>query len=365
MLVPRTRTKPAARRLRILAWGTAWGVAMTVVEQLAFTPGEAWATVKMVLWWLTVWLTPLWCVVGCLFAWTAERSVGRKAFFISLSGWLIVAATSSIAQPFLSHSIQTWVRESHPGVMAVIMGGAVQMPLHPPAVPLMVYNLWINLFYGGLLMMAYSLTRRRERMRSLLHATAVARHRTQTMLDEARLQTLQRQVDPALLLSAMGELEQRYRDEPDRAERLLETLVEFLRCAMPGLREPISTVNLELRLARAYVKLQRERGFGAGWSIEESNNEILDARFPSLLMLPLLSLGADGADSLLTTRVANGRVMLTLRGLAREASFEFVHVLRTRLQSLYGESFTVQQDSSTNAQLEITLLAEPTAGSMS
>ena len=93
-------------------------------------------------------------------------------------------------------------------------------------------------------------------MRSLLHANAVARNRTQAILDEARLQALQRQVDPALLLSSMGELEKRYRNEPDGAERLLETLVEFLRCAMPGLREPVSTVDTELRLARAYVRLQ-------------------------------------------------------------------------------------------------------------
>jgi len=40
----------STRRRRILAWGTAWGIAMTVVEQLAFTPGEAWATASMLLW---------------------------------------------------------------------------------------------------------------------------------------------------------------------------------------------------------------------------------------------------------------------------------------------------------------------------
>jgi Histidine kinase len=351
--------EPSRRRRRILAWGTAWGIAMTVVEQLAFTPGEAWATVSMLLWWLTNWLTPVWCLVGCIFVWLADRAARQHEIRGALLGWLTVAVTSAIVQPFLSNLVQTWIREFLPAAAAFTR----RMPLQPLTMPLTVYNLWINLFYGGLLMMAYSLTLRRERMRSLLHANAVARNHTQAILDEARLQAMQRQVDPALLLNSMGELEKRYRNEPDRAERLLETLVEFLRCAMPGLREPISTVEAELRLARAYVRLQEERGSGSGWSIEELQNGALHAQFPSLLMLPLLALGADGSNSLLTTQSANGRVTLTLSGL-REASLDFVQLLRTRLQSVYGEAFAVKRDPSIKTVLEITLIAEPTTRSI-
>lgn len=348
----------STRRRRIFAWGMSWGIALTVVEQLAFTPGEAWATVSMLLWWLTMWLTPVWCLVGCMYVWVADRAVRQHKIRASLLGWLTVAVIAAIGQPLLSIRVQTWTREFLPDAAASTTHGAVHMPLHPPTMSLAVYNLWINLFYGGLLMMAYSFTLRRERMRSLLHATAVARNHTQAVLDEARLQALQRQVDPALLLNSMGELEKRYRNEPDRAERLLEMLVEFLRCAMPGLREPISTVETELRLARAYVRLQEERGSGSGWSIEELQNGALRAQFPSLLMLPLLALGADGSNSLLTTQAANGRVTLTLSGL-REASLDFVQLMRTRLQSVRGEAFAVKRDPSSKTVLEITLIAEP------
>ena len=346
------------RRRRILAWGTAWGIAITVVEQLAFTPGQAWTTVNMLLWWLTDWLTPLWCLVGCIFVWVADRAARQHEIRGSLLGWLTVAVTSAIVQPFLSNRVGAWIRELLPAAAPFTTYGPTRMPLHPLTMPLTIYNLWINLFYGGLLMMAYSLTLRRERMRSLLHANAVARNHTQAILDEARLQALQRQVDPALLLNSMGELEKRYRNEPDRAERLLETLVEFLRCAMPGLREPISTVEAELRLARAYVSLQEERGSTSGWCIKELQIGTLHAQFPSLLMLPLLALGADGSNPLLTTQSANGRVTLTLSGL-REGCLDFVQLLRTRLQSVYGEAFVVKRDPSTKSVLEITLIPEP------
>ena len=238
------------------------------------------------------------------------------------------------------------------------MLAAVRMPPRPLTMSLTVYNLWINLFYGGLLMMAYSLALRRERMRSLLHANAVARNRTQAILDEARLQALQRQVDPALLLSSMGELEKRYRNEPDGAERLLETLVEFLRCAMPGLREPVSTVDTELRLARAYVLLHKECGSGRSWNIQELQNGPLHAKFPSLLMLPLLAQGANGSNSLLTAQSVNGQVTLSFSGL-REASLDLLQTLRSRLQTLYGEAFAVKRGPSTETVLEITLITEP------
>ena len=350
--------EPGRRWRRIIVWGTAWGIAITVVEQLAFTPSEAWATVSMLSWWLTDWLTPLWCLVGCIFVWVADRAARQHQIRGSLLGWLTVAVISAMVQPFLSNRVPTWIREFLPDAAALTTHGAMHMPPHRLTMALTVYNLWINLFYGGLLMMAYSLTLRRERMRSLLHANAVARNHTQAILDEARLQALQRQVDPALLLSSMGELEKRYRNEPDEAERLLETLVEFLRCAMPGLREPVSTVDTELRLARAYGRLQEERGSTSGWCIEELQHGTLHVQFPSLLMLPLLALGANGSHPLLTNQAANGRVTLTLSGL-REVSLEFVQHLRTRLQSVYGEAFAVTRDPSTKTALEITLIPEP------
>jgi hypothetical protein len=349
--------EPSRRLRRILVWGMAWGMAITVVEQLAFTPGEVWATVSMLWWWLTDWLTPLWCLVGCMFVWAADRAARQHQIHGALLGWLTVAVTSAIVQPFLSNHVQTWIGEVLPAAAVLTTNENMQMPPRPLTMSLAVYNLWINLSYGGLLMVVYSLAQRRERMRSLLHANAIARNRTQAILDEARLQALQRQVDPALLLSSMGELEKRYRNEPDAAERLLETLVEFLRCAMPGLRDPVSTVDTEMRLARAYVRLQNERGPRSGWSIEELQSGPLHAKFPSLLMLPLLAMGAEGSNSHLTTRSANGQVTLTASGL-REASVDFVQSLRARLQSLYGGACAVKHDPSTRTVLEITLNAE-------
>ena len=97
---------------RILVWGTAWGIAITVV---------------MLLWWLTDWLTPLWCLVGCLFVWVADRAARQHNIRVSLVGWLTVALTSAIAQPFLENRLQAWIGEVLPAAVGLTMRAAVRM----------------------------------------------------------------------------------------------------------------------------------------------------------------------------------------------------------------------------------------------
>src|SRR5258708_12475614 len=128
---------------------------------------------------------------------------------------------------------------------------------------------------------------------------------------------------------------------------MLEMLVGFLRCAMPGLREPVSTVDAELRLARAYGRLQEERGSTSGWCIEELQHGTLHVQFPSLLMLPLLALGAHGSNPLLTTQAANGRITLTLSGL-REVSLQSVQHLPPPLQTFHATAFAPPPHPPTN-----------------
>jgi LytS/YehU family sensor histidine kinase len=217
------------------------------------------------------------------------------------------------------------------------------------------YNFCICLLYGGLLMLAFSLVRRHERMRSLLHDAAIARARTQTVLDETRLEFLQQQIDPALLLESMHELERRYRNDPERAERLLEKLVDFLRCAMPGLRSTQSTVTTELHLARAYAALQQEREVDARWRIEGSAEGVEHAPFPSLLMLPLLAQVRGKMNPSLRMASANGRVELSVHGTGDVVSAELADFLRMRLRNLYGNKFSMVHDRSAYPQLQITL----------
>lgn len=75
----------------------------------------------------------------------------------------------------------------------------------------------------------------------------------------SELKALQAQVEPHFLFNALASLQQLIRSEPATAERFLGELHDYLRRALPSMREPLSTVDKELALARAYLTVMATR----------------------------------------------------------------------------------------------------------
>jgi signal transduction histidine kinase len=342
-------------------WGIAWGVGVGMVEYLTVAPIDDWGSLQQLLFWLLYWCMPYWCVIGRLFVWLADHherigSRGRLlAAVIALSG------LSATLNPMVSLVLISATREVFPQFDRY----AAELPVIEPTwinlssfslLQISLYQLWVAAFYGSLLVAARIFTVRVERTRHLLYQSAMARSRIESSLDAARLLALQTQIDPGLLLDSMQELEQRYRASPERAEQLLEALVEFLRYAMHGLRVPDSTLGAELQLARAFSHLQHERGVESAWRIvEESTPPGTSFKFPSLLMLPLMALGGNGGRPLLRVRAESGQAVLSLHGLSRGVSVELRQQVQGRLYALYGKRFHFEFQPSTPNQLRITL----------
>ncbi len=134
--------------------------------------------------------------------------------------------------------------------------------------------------------------------RSALHEHAAARlaiaqaaqREARRRAVQARMQAMQARIDPQLLFATLGDVRRSYAIDVERAERLLDELVAFLRLALPRLREDWSTVSREIELARSYMRLQAlsigEHGTRA---CEPCAGAALHARFPPGLLLPLLS----------------------------------------------------------------------------
>lgn len=75
----------------------------------------------------------------------------------------------------------------------------------------------------------------------------------------AELKALQAQVEPHFLFNALASLQQLIRQQPATAERFLGELHDYLRLALPSLREPLSTVAKEFDLTRAYLTVMATR----------------------------------------------------------------------------------------------------------
>jgi signal transduction histidine kinase len=311
--------------------------------------------VQQLLFWLLYWVMPYWCVIGRLYVWLADhhKRIGSRGRFIA--AFLALSGLSAALNPMVAIVLIRLTKEAFPGFERYAAELRAIEPTWINWGSFCLYQLWETTFYGALLVVARIFTLRVERSRHLSHQSAMARSRAEAMLDAARLEALQSQIDPNLLLDSMQELEQRYRASPERAEALLEALVEFLRYAMHGLRVPVSTLEAELQLARAFSRLQQERGLDGRWRIvEETGPPTTLFKFPSLLMLPLMALGGGGRP-MLRVRAVGGHRVLSLHRLSRGVSAELLQQIKGRLYALYGDRFLCEFQLTTPHQLTITL----------
>lgn len=197
----------------------------------------------------------------------------------------------------------------------------------------------------------------------------------------AELKALQAQVEPHFLFNALASLQQLIRSQPATAERFLGELHDYLRLALPSLREPLSTVGREFELARAYLTVMATR-LGERLRFElQAQAGCAEHALPPLMLLTLLENAvrhgiepqAPGGRIEIEARREGERLVLEVRddgaGLhaaaapAKGQGLGLANV-RDRLAGLYGEAahLRVQQRPAGGVCARIELpWAEPAA----
>jgi hypothetical protein len=72
---------------------------------------------------------------------------------------------------------------------------------------------------------------------------------------DARLRLLQAQVEPHFLFNTLANVQALVDAGSPQASRVLESLIAYLRAAVPRLHEPATTLGQELQLVRAYLEV--------------------------------------------------------------------------------------------------------------
>jgi hypothetical protein len=291
---------------------------------------------------------------------TLSRSDVLAPLALGAPGWLLIAvlvvAMTAAAVPRLTPSglllatlacagLITAIRFAWP-VPFVGLPGGLGTPVMAPASPL--YLAWGTLLYSGLFVGAHALAWRAERVQRRLEQAEIARSRSETLFDQARLASLQGVVDPAFLLRVLDALRRLYASDVAAAERLLDQLVAFLRLAMPAVRSGRSTLGAELTIARSHLGLHAALDPGrAAWRCE-IDTALDDTPFPPLLLQPLLDAlaahASAGAPPLrLAARAEGANAVLSLHGRAREGWLPeaLLHRLRVGLHAVHGSAVAV------------------------
>ena len=194
---------------------------------------------------------------------------------------------------------------------------------------------------------------------------------------EARLQALQAQVEPHFLYNTLANVQALTEVDPPQANKMVGHLIQYLRAALPKMRETTSTVGQEVELVRAYLNILKMR-MGERLAFEISVPAELEAiPFPPL-MLPSLVENAikhglepqreGGRIDVIAEKIGE-RIRLVVKDTGRGLSAEPTQTgsgiglsnIRERLQALFGESAKLILESNTPqgmvATIEVPMVA--------
>jgi LytS/YehU family sensor histidine kinase len=125
-----------------------------------------------------------------------------------------------------------------------------------------------------------------ERMRALRDAE-LRRLNAENQETEARLQSLQAQIEPHFLFNTLAHIVRLHHVDVVRGQRMLRSFVNYMRSALPQMRVADFTLGRELALTRSYIEVQQIR-MGDRLRVEfDVPAALLDARVPAMTLLTL------------------------------------------------------------------------------
>ena len=114
------------------------------------------------------------------------------------------------------------------------------------------------------------------------------RHQLEKSVLEARLALMQAQVEPHFLFNTLANVQHLVETDPPGAARVLESLIRYLRAALPQMREASTNLGRELDMARAFLEIHQVR-MGARLDFAIDVPETLKVRaFPPMMLISLV-----------------------------------------------------------------------------
>ena len=144
-------------------------------------------------------------------------------------------------------------------------------------------------------------------------------------LVEARMATMQAQVEPHFLFNTLASIDHLIETDPPRASLMQKSLIALLRATLPTLREQspntIRYLGQELSVIRPYLDIQKMRmedRLQIQWDIPEG---LHSAEMPNMMVLSLvenafkhgLEPKAEGGTLVLRAEVSHGKLVVTVK----------------------------------------------------
>ena len=149
-------------------------------------------------------------------------------------------------------------------------------------------SMGLGIGFGCVVVAAILLREKHARDQARIHRAESERHQLEKGMLEARLQLMQAQVEPHFLFNTLANVQHLVETDPQGAARMLDSLIRYLRAALPQMREAHSTLGREVEMARAFLEIQQVR-MGARLAFRIEVPEGLRALdFPPMMLISLV-----------------------------------------------------------------------------
>ncbi|MEP6886222.1 MAG: histidine kinase [Gammaproteobacteria bacterium] len=119
-------------------------------------------------------------------------------------------------------------------------------------------------------------------------AFALERSELERKALDARFRLLQAQVEPHFLFNTLANIQALVESGAPQAAKVLQSLIDYLRAAVPRLHESTTTLGQELQLARAYLEVMRMRMPDRLAFDIKADEAALNIQCPPMTLLPLV-----------------------------------------------------------------------------
>ena len=162
--------------------------------------------------------------------------------------------------------------------LGLILAGILKQP--HPALMLIVASVIIKVVAGG--------KRRAELTADEATKRAETEQLERTVL-EARMEALQAQIEPHFLFNTLGSIDQLIQTDPPRASRMQQSLIRYLRSAMPQMREGRRpSLGQQVNLCSAFLEIMSVRMEGRLQPVVSVPEGLKSAVFPSMMLQTLV-----------------------------------------------------------------------------
>lgn len=176
------------------------------------------------------------------------------------------------------------------------------------------------------------------------------RHALEKQVLEARLKLMQAQIEPHFLFNTLANVQHLVEANPPLAGKTLESLIVYLRAALPEMREGGTTLGREAVMANAYLEIQQIRmGRRLAFGVEVPD-ELKALPFPPMMLMTLVEnaikhgldpLQQGGTLRVAATREADNTLVVSVsddgQGLSNWSSGGIgLQNIRDRLHALFG-----------------------------